>query len=205
MYLNLPKYPRYLTAALGSFFVTSGLVYLMVQLVTIDDLGLDETPPYPVPEFVRVPEDEPEPPRKEIPEKPPVVEVEPPPPEMLLASNDTTGVGVEFAQPVTAKPGAGDFLRVVDGEHIPLVKVAPQYPRRAITQGLEGYVVLSFTITPTGAVADPVVIESHPGLTFDKSAINAVRKFKYRPKVVNGKAQSVYDVQHRLTYELARG
>jgi len=205
MYLNLPRYPRYLTAALGSFLVTTGLVYLMVQLVTIDDLGLDETPPLPITEFVRVPEDEPEPPRKEPVKKPPVVEVEPPPPEMMVASIETGGIGVNIKAPVSAKPGPGAFSRVVDGEHIPLVKVAPQYPRRAAQNGVEGYVILSFTITPTGAIADPVVVESHPSSIFDRSALNAVKKFKYRPKVVNGEAQPVYGVQHRLTYELANG
>ncbi len=205
MYLNLPRYSRYLTAALGSFLVTTGLVYLMVQLVTIDDLGLDETPPYLVTEFVRVPEDEPEPVRKEQPVKPPVVEVEPPPPEMLVATNDTDSIGINITAPVSVKPGPGAFARVVDGEQLPIVKVAPQYPRRAAQNGVEGYVILSFTITTTGAIADPVVIESHPSSVFNQSALRAVRKFKYRPKVVNGEAQPVYGVQHRLTYELTNG
>jgi len=205
MYLNLPRYPRFLTAALGSFLVTTGLVYLMVQLVTIDELIIDEATPYPITEFVRVPEDEPEPPRKELVKKPPVVEAEPPPPELIMASIETGGMGVKITPPASKKPGPGAFSRVVDGEHIPLVKVAPQYPRRAAQNGVEGYVVLSFTITPTGAIADPEVIESHPSSVFNQSALRAVRKFKYRPKVVNGEAQAVYGVQHRLIYELTNG
>ncbi len=205
MYLNLPKYPRYITAALGSAFVTGGLVLMMVQLIAVDDVVLDETPVIDITEFVRLMEDKEVIVKQPEVEKPPVVKDEPTPPPVMLATLDTSGVELHIAPPAKVKPGPGSLGALVDGEHIPIVKVAPQYPRGAQTKGIEGYVVLSFTITTTGATADPVVLDSQPNGVFDRSAINAVRKFKYRPKVINGEPQSVYDVQHRLTYELANG
>lgn len=205
MYLNLPKYPRYLTAALGSAFVTSALVYMMVQLVAIDDLRLSEPTITDITPFVRLIEDQP-PEVKELEViKPPVVEDEPPPPPTIIAALDKGVIGVTITPPVTTKPGPGTHGPMIDGDPLPIVKVSPQYPRRAQTQGIEGYVILSFTITPTGATANPVVIESQPSGVFDRSAVNAVRKFKYKPKIVNGEAQPVHDVQHRLTYEIANG
>jgi protein TonB len=66
-------------------------------------------------------------------------------------------------------------------------------------------VVLEFIVTKTGAVRDPVVIEAKPPGIFDRSAINAALKFKYKPKVVNGDAIDVAGVRNRITFELADG
>ena len=65
--------------------------------------------------------------------------------------------------------------------------------------------VLSFTITPTGGISDAVVVEGNPSGIFDRAALNAVKKFKYRPRVVNGEPQAVHNVQHRLVFELVNG
>jgi len=205
MFLNLPRYPRYLTAAAGSAFMTVGIVYLMVQLVSIDDVQLTERPPLEFTDWLRVPEEVTEPPVKVLP-KPPL-EVEPPPPQppMDRVFEGGNGVDVAFNPPVAGGPGEFKSPTLLDGEHIPIVKVAPVYPNRAVQRGIEGYVVLSFTITPTGATADAVVIESNPSGVFDRSALGAVRKFKYKPKVVDGEAKPVYNVQHKLTFELANG
>ena len=91
---------------------------------------------------------------------------------------------------------------MADGDSIPLVKVAPVYPRREQSRGVEGYVVLAFTITDRGTVADAVVVESVPQGSFDRAAMNALLKFKYQPKVVNGQPVPVYDVRHRISFEL---
>ena len=79
------------------------------------------------------------------------------------------------------------------------------YPRRAQTRGIEGYVLLEFVVTKTGAVRDPVVIESKPSGIFDRAAMNAALKFKYKPKVMNGTAIDVAGVRNRITFELADG
>lgn len=92
-----------------------------------------------------------------------------------------------------------------DGDYLPIIKVEPSYPRRAQEQGIEGYVVLSFTVTPTGSVVDPVVIESHPEGVFDEAASRAVLRFKYKPRVENGKPVAVPNVQHVITFAIDKG
>lgn len=92
-----------------------------------------------------------------------------------------------------------------DGDYLPIVKVEPVYPRRAQERGIEGYVLLSFTVTPTGAVSDPVIIESEPKGVFDDAASRAVLRFKYKPRVENGKPIAVSNVQHVLTFAIEKG
>ena len=89
-----------------------------------------------------------------------------------------------------------------DGEYLPIVKVNPQYPRRALTRGIEGYVILEYVVTKIGGVRDPVVIEAKPPGIFNRAAINAALKYKYKPKVVNGEAIDVAGVKTRIVFEL---
>ena len=85
---------------------------------------------------------------------------------------------------------------------LPIIKVAPLYPREAIAEGIEGHVLLEFAVTEKGDVRDPVVVEAKPPGTFDKAALAAVEKFKYKPKVVDGKAVEVEGVRNRIVFEI---
>jgi len=93
-------------------------------------------------------------------------------------------------------------LASTDGEYLPIVKVAPMYPARAQSQGTEGWVLLSFTVTEVGSVTDPKVLEAQPPGVFDEAAKKAVLKFKYKPRVEGGKAIAVPNVQHLIRFEL---
>ena len=97
---------------------------------------------------------------------------------------------------------AGFGLSASDGEYLPIFKAAPDYPRKAAARGTEGYVVLSFTVNETGAVVNPVVVESVPPGVFDRAATNAALKFKYKPRVVDGEAVEVAGVQNKITFEI---
>jgi protein TonB len=97
---------------------------------------------------------------------------------------------------------AGFGLASSDGEYLPIVKVAPMYPPSAQARGQEGWVLLEFTVTVSGSVADPVVIESQPPGVFDEAAKRAVIKFKYKPRVESGKAKAVSHVQHLITFKM---
>ncbi|HET7588415.1 MAG TPA: TonB family protein [Gammaproteobacteria bacterium] len=74
-----------------------------------------------------------------------------------------------------------------NGQAIPIVAITPQYPASAMFSKLEGHVTLEFTIQPDGSATDPEVIDSEPRRVFDKAAINALLRSKFKPKVVNGK------------------
>ena len=89
-----------------------------------------------------------------------------------------------------------------DGEYLPIVKVAPVYPRRALQRGIEGYVIVEFIVTKQGSVRDPVVVEANPQGIFERAAMDAALKFKYKPRVVNGEPTEVAGVQNRITFEI---
>ena len=59
-------------------------------------------------------------------------------------------------------------------------------PRNASRRGIEGWVHLSFNITPSGDVADIEVVEQVPDATFEEAAKAAVSEWKYRPRTVDG-------------------
>jgi len=61
-----------------------------------------------------------------------------------------------------------------------------------------------FTITAAGTVKDAVVTASHPGTVFDKSAIRAVQKWKYSPKVEDGVPIERPGIRQRLKFQLDR-
>ena len=95
-----------------------------------------------------------------------------------------------------------------DGEYLPIVKVAPIYPRRAQTRGITGYCIVTYTVTTTGAIRDPYVeneSDCSPKGIFERASLKAALKFKYKPRVVDGQAIEVAGVQNKFTYELEGG
>ncbi len=129
------------------------------------------------------------------------------PPEMAIQQNQAqaptnTNIQINMTLENTTQVKSSFGLASTDGEYLPIVKVAPMYPARAQSQGIEGWVLLKFTVLESGAVADPVVIESQPPGVFDEAAKKAVLKFKYKPRVENGKAIAVTNVQHLIRFEL---
>lgn len=75
-----------------------------------------------------------------------------------------------------------------DGDLVPLVQISPRYPRAAMHKGIEGWVNVEFTIRKDGSVADPVVIAAEPPAIFDRAAINAIKRWKFKPRVRDGHA-----------------
>jgi protein TonB len=73
------------------------------------------------------------------------------------------------------------------GEAIPLLRLEPVYPRAAARAGKEGWVKVAFTITAEGGVVDASVVESSPRRVFDRSALRAIRKWRFQPRLVDGK------------------
>ncbi|WP_430459629.1 energy transducer TonB [Thalassolituus sp. LLYu03] len=140
------------------------------------------------------------------PQKPPTPPAEPPKPDMPrpdVAKADTSNFdvgGFDMGTDLAVDAGLGGGTG--DGEYLPIVKVAPNYPRRAAQKGIEGYVVVEFTVTTLGTVADPHVIEADPQGIFDREALAAVSKFKYKPKMENGKPLEVKGVRNIIRFEL---
>ena len=196
---------RYIFGVLMGVLITFGLFMLMNFLISNTEGKLNAAPDIEITDFVRVEEDQDLEIKKRKPDPPPPPDE--PPPDLPKPDFETSDVsqGVDIgAVDVNVDlnvGGTGGFTQ--DGEYLPIVKDAPMYPRRAQTRGIQEYVVLEFTVTKTGAVKDPVVVEAKPPGIFDRAASNAALKFKYKPKVVNGEPIEVPGVRNRITFELA--
>ena len=78
--------------------------------------------------------------------------------------------------------------RTAEGDIIPIVVIRPMYPREAAISGTEGWVKVEFTITETGTVRNPRVVDASPARIFNREAIRAILKWKFKPRVVDGVA-----------------
>jgi TonB family protein len=83
-----------------------------------------------------------------------------------------------------------------------ITKVLPDYPPLARQARVQGTVVLAADISKNGSVEDLRAISGHPMLI--PAAVNAVRKFKYKPYVVNGDPVPV-STQVLVTFTLTGG
>jgi TonB family protein len=80
--------------------------------------------------------------------------------------------------------------------------MAPTYPARARERGTEGWVDLEFTVAKDGTTRDAVVRAAEPAGTFDRAALDAVKRWRYEPRVVGDTAVE-QRVQTRLRFRLA--
>ncbi len=134
----------------------------------------------------------------------------PPPPQIALAKTtlDPNAGGDSMAAIATLVEGHARQMGNIGGaggadrDAVPLVRIEPDYPMQARQRGQEGWVVLEFTISTAGTVKDVEVVASEPGTVFDRAAVQAVRKWKYNPKVVGGKPVERPGVKVRLDFEM---
>ncbi len=189
-----------------SIGITFGLFFLMQLLVTTGEDPLQETAgsgPIDITmdkrdESIR---------RKDL-SKPKKQTVKPPPPpkfqrvQNLRPKNRALDADMgRFATNVNINASIDIGAAPSDRDIQPIVRIPPQYPRRAAERGLEGYVDLRFSISITGAVLNPQVTYSTSSI-FNRSAIRAVEKWKYNPKIVDGQAVERHGVEVRITFEL---
>ncbi len=206
---------RALIAVILGSFVAAGLLFLMQALVASGQAAISKEPTTRIVDFVRVKREERLESKRAKPDRPPNPDDAPPEapqPSMdnaadlgdtssVVEANHTAPVPVSDVD-IAVSPGFGFSAGSADGDYLPIVKVAPVYPRRAVDRGIEGYVIVEFTVTKTGAVRDPRVVEYDPSTIFNKAAMAAALKFKYKPRIVNGEAIEVHGVLNRITFKL---
>lgn len=190
-----------------ALIITITLFWVMQFLISIADRSLSDSAEVHFIDFVRV-EKEDVVKRKEVkPKKPPKVEDPPePPPTPQMDNVDPTAETIAISDvPVETSlnlDATGFGLTPSDGEYLPIVKVQPVYPRRALSRGVEGYVIVEFTVTKNGTTKDLFVVESKPSGMFDRAALKAASKFKYKPRVVDGQPIEVPGVQNKISFKL---
>lgn len=102
-------------------------------------------------------------------------------------------------------PGFGDFslnfnlqrglrgeslifeISEVDEPPKPITQIAPLYPLKAKMRNIEGKVVFELIILADGSLGEIKVLSSEPGGLFVNAAMNAIRKWRFKPGTRNGK------------------
>ena len=95
-------------------------------------------------------------------------------------------------------------ISATDGDYLPLVAIAPQYPTRAAQRGIQGWCLVSFTVDGMGNVVEDTinVVDAEPASIFDRSSKRAAARFKFQPRVVDGQGVEVPGVQYLFRYQL---
>lgn len=198
---------RYLVASIIAIVVTALLFFGMQALIKSGDGVASDPVKGNVLDFVRLKQEETVQKKERKPQKPPKPKEPPPPMAPQSTSSETTEstANFDFSANVDTNVdlASGLALDSGDGEYLPIVKVQPVYPRRALSRGIEGYVIVEFTVTKSGTVSTPRVVKAEPEEIFNRAAMDAALKFKYKPRVVNGEAVEVAGVQNKITFQIS--
>jgi periplasmic protein TonB len=190
---------RLVGAALGGVIIAL-LLFLLMQALVGGREGAErvgETGK--VVEFVRIrPEEAVQVRDRQLPREPPPADQPPPPPQLHTeAPQAATRQVLDFETPAIAIGLDGGPVIATgwqpgevgaDSDVVPIVRIEPHYPRDAQLRGIEGWVRLRFTINPDGSVSDPEVIAAEPPRIFNREAVRAILRWKFRPRIVDGQA-----------------
>ena len=91
---------------------------------------------------------------------------------------------------------------MTDGDATPIVRINPRYPPEAARDGISGWVLLRFTIDEMGGVTNVEVIDSNPRRMFDQEARRALLRWKYKLKIIDGKAIAQPGMTVQLDFNL---
>lgn len=197
---------RFLTILPVACAMTLGILFMM-HLLVHKDFG----------EIV----EQPEPPRimPFTAEAPPLIEVRLKPAKPEKPEKPTlppTLSEVQVFDPVTDADGPGlTFTEIAitpptisiqtDNQLMPFIKVQPGYPATAAARSIEGYVDVVFDVTAAGATENIRIANAVPSSIFNRSVVQAVKRWKYKPKLIEGAPTKSFDVHERITFELEKG
>ena len=190
-----------------AIFVTIALFWLMNYLISHGMDALTEEYRGEIIDFTRVDRDETfQAKDRTLPDRPDKPDSPPPPPPLNVATNTSPNSGgVTINAPALSRAinlDRSGLSAPTDGDVIPLVRIPPQYPQRAASRSIEGWVQLEFTITESGGVEDIVVIAAEPSGYFERAAERALARWKYKPRIVDGRPARRYNNQVVITFEM---
>lgn len=191
---------RLLIALFISLAATFSLFWLMQWMISSQQQPHQKSEKLLMTEFVRLKKESaiqtkqrklPEPPPEKQPPPPPTTTMQVSPvtaqsnaPQLNMPALDIPLSSSRFAGSVVTGVQMGQGK--ISTNLIPLVRIPPRYPMRAARRRIEGWVKVEFTITEQGTVKDPVIVESQPADIFDRAALNAIRRWKFKPKIIDG-------------------
>ena len=86
--------------------------------------------------------------------------------------------------------------------YLPVDLATPEYPTSALQKGIEGWVKVEFAIDANGAVIEPRVTAHSPSAIFDRAVLNALKKSRYRPQLLNGQPVIINGVTETFRFQL---
>jgi len=200
---------RFTVALAVAAAITFGLFWLMQSLIARGSGMEHRRDKRVVLDFVRFKRDEKVETKSR--EKPRRLERKQPPPQAQMPVAKMAQAPSKQALKVDAPPFRPQ-LALAGGPHlgaapadsfaVPLVRVPPRYPQRAQARGVQGWVHVRFTVTPEGTTRDVTVLDADPQGYFEKAAIAAVKKYKYKPRIENGVPVEEAGVELVLSFEL---
>ena len=185
--------------------ITFALFVMMQKLIEYDGDGLIQAPQLPVIVLTH-----------EFKEKPPVEKIRPKPmpeplprPDTVIKISESTpdnkDLFATYSPDISIQEPGGPIntqIGLTDGQAIPVVRMEPKYPIDAARAGIEGWVKLVFSIDILGQVQDIQVVDAQPSRTFDREAIRALGKWKYKPQIINGVPQVQNGIEVVLDFKL---
>lgn len=195
---------RILSATAAGLTITAGLLFLMQYLIEVSEAV--ESPPVDKYDLAFLPKIDDTPVKKMV--LPPTRPNPPPVEPRHRPPIDSGGEFIPVGPAPVVDPPAGNSWRptsitYTDGGLMTIVSVQPHYPQKASGRGLEGHVLVRFDVTEMGTVTNVQVVESSSRL-FNKAAIDAAKRFRFKPKIVDGAAQMSFGVQRLFTFEMKK-
>lgn len=204
---------KLILAFLASLLVTAGIFAVMNSMVSTDGAKNSNQGEQTVIDFIRLKQDT-ETRVKERERKEPPKPKKPPVPPQQVAQQNTPMKQISMRLPnitpdlsLANKSLLGDAqigMGFGDGDVIPLVRMPAQYPNKARRRNIEGFVKARLEVNAQGTVDTVEIIDAKPKGIFERSAIRALYKYKFKPQMVNGKARS-QSVTQTLEYTLDKG
>ena len=195
---------RYFVSFNFAALITFGLFYAMQMLISQGNIVLEEKYLRPNTDIGKIRPIAPTDTRERAPVIKEIVEI---PVIPKFNNRNNKGVGPTVTEPGfnmgpdIKLPGGQGGLIFNNSIFIVLVKPNPQYPRNMSEKGIEGYVRVKYTVTALGNTEDVMVVESsHRG--FERNAVKAVEKFKFKPQIEDGKAIAVMNVYNIIEFKL---
>lgn len=210
------------TSMILAGFITVALFYLMQALIAGGRSPMTKNESIQLVNFVRIKQQMHVETKQLEPKQPPPPDQPPPPMHQSFQPETVSNVGYSMSPPdmKVQSPIQGGGFSISDSDYLPLVKVEPIYPQRAISLGLSGWVIVRFTVTPMGTVTQPVVLQNcawiqpphaqggechdSPNPVFNSASIRAALKFKYKPRIIDGKPIATEGVENKITFDLTR-
>lgn len=200
--LRSPALQKFALPTASGAVATLALLLMMQALIAGQQAALTETQVGTIVDFVRLREDPPIVDRHRLVrprrvEPPPVVDVDP-----VVPKGDGNG---QWELPAPGRIKAPGPTVGGSGMAVPIVRIAPDYPRRAAARGIEGYVVVAFDVAASGGTEHARVLEASPQGVFERAALAAVNRYRYRPATRDGRPVPMAGLVERIRFRLDGG